>query len=427
MKKLVIIAALAAFKPLAAQFNIAIQVPEDYKGKELYVYTLNGSKDILSSKEHRKNNSFNFRFGKPYMGMLKVYFPETNDSFNLISENRDIKVNAEAPKGKISDIQYLDAANRQMNERQDLDRRKELILPALQQIQTFYKPGSEFANALQKEISVLSDNHLPNSNFTFSNFYNSNYAKYISNQGAKQNPTPEQITEFLTNSGELLETSGLMRPLLLAYLNSGSNANAGDSVDKLLKAVNIETPRGQTILSELIDIFDVYEMNELKTKYLAQAQNLKCTINDRLASTIAVNKNVEIGARFPNYTFKSAKNTAAKTVYDVKAAKKIMLFWASTCSHCEKEIPVILAKYPALKAANVEVIGLSLDTEAASYESKVKALPWINDAELKGWKSSYADTYNIHATPTYFILDKDNKIVDRPEHAGDVLEYFKMK
>jgi hypothetical protein len=73
--------------------------------------------------------------------------------------------------------------------------------------------------------------------------------------------------------------------------------------------LKVETPRGQTVLSELIDIFDVYDMDEFKNKYLNLAKNLKCTINDRLASTLNLNANVEMGAVFPNYKFQSPVNT----------------------------------------------------------------------------------------------------------------------
>ena len=54
-------------------------------------------------------------------------------------------------------------------------------------------------------------------------------------------------------------------------------------------------------------------------------------------------------------------------------------------------------------------------------------MPWINDSELRGWNSSYPETYNVHATPSYFILDANNKIISKPDHANDVLEYFKLK
>ena len=69
---------------------------------------------------------------------------------------------------------------------------------------------------------------------------------------------------------------------------------------------------------------------------------------------------------------------------------------------------------------------MSLDSDKTSYLQKVNALPWINDSELKGWYSSYVETYNIHATPTYFIVDAENKIIAKPNHAKDVIDYFKL-
>ena len=40
----------------------------------------------------------------------------------------------------------------------------------------------------------------------------------------------------------------------MVFLSNTSRSSLGDEVDKLLTAVNVETPRGQTILSELIEI-----------------------------------------------------------------------------------------------------------------------------------------------------------------------------
>jgi hypothetical protein len=51
-------------------------------------------------------------------------------------------------------------------------------------------------------------------------------------------------------------------------------------------------------------------------------------------------------------------------------------------------------------------------------------LPWINDTELKGWYSSYVDTYNIHATPTFYIVDASNKILATPDNFVEVLVFL---
>ena len=426
MKKITFMLSVLVVNTYMAQFKIAVDAPQTFTPKEVYVYTLSGSKDVLNTKEIKKGNSWQVKIDKPYTGMMKLYFPETNTSINFISENKDVKMKFETEKDKVVNIDYLDEANYAMNQIQDIQQKKEYILPALYQIKEYYKTKSEFSTALNNEVQRLS-NATPNmSNFPFVSFYNANYSRFLEKSANKKPITHEEIIEFLNKSNEMLEGSSLMRPVLVAYLNAGSSANVSAEVDKLLKVVNVETPRGQTILSELIEIFDTYGMQDLKDKYLTEAKNLKCTINERLTNTIATNMNTEIGATFPNYVFTRATNTKAKSIYDVKADKKVIIFWASTCSHCETDLPKIIEKYKAIKGVNAEVIAFSLDSDATAYESKVKMLPWINDSELKGWNSSFSETYNVRATPSYFVLDSNNKIIAKPDHAADVISYLKL-
>ncbi|UZT96923.1 TlpA disulfide reductase family protein [Chryseobacterium fluminis] len=427
MKKIYILStALTAFS-LQAQFTVTVQTPADFKDQDAILYSLNGSKDIIASKEKLKNNTLTFKYPGHYMGMMKIYFPDTNNTFSFISENKNVSIKLLTENNKIKDITYLDEANDLMSKTQEGSQKKELILPALSQIKEYYKDNTDFGKALKTEINRLSGNteELNQAGHPFIYYYTTNYNKYLSNDTSKK-VSQDEIINFIDKSNDMLETSSLLRPLLVNYLNSGGNTNVAGSVDKLLDRLKVETPRGQTVLSELIDIFDVYEMKDLKDKYLTQAKNLKCTITDRLASTINSNKNVEIGAVFPNYKFHSAVGTTAKSIHEVKADKKVVVFWSSTCSHCETELPQLLAKYNSLKAKNIQVIGLSMDIDKDSYTKKISAFPWINDSELRGWNSTYSETYNVHATPTYFILDANNKIISRPDHVGDVLEYFKL-
>lgn len=426
MKKILGIMSLLALNSLSAQFKIDIEAPATFTPKEVYLYTLNGSKDVLNTKEIRKGNTWQFKVEKPYTGMLKLYFPEGNISLNFISENKDVKLKFDSDKGKITNVQYLDESNFVMNNLQDVQQKKEYILPALVQIKDYYDSSTSFRKALNDEIARLSGSVSDLSKYPFVQYYNTNYSKFLDKTTVKKEITHDEIIHYLSNSNDMLETSSLLRPILIAYLNIGPSTNVANDVDKLLKAVNLETPRGQTILSEFIEIFDTYTMADLKEKYLTEAKNLKCTINDRLTNTIATNKNTELGATFPNYVFQNPTNTTAKSIADVKASKKIIVFWASTCSHCEAELPKLIEKYDAIKAQNAEVIAFSLDSEKANYDAKVKSLPWINDTELKGWYSSFAETYNVRATPTYFVLDSNNKIIAKPDHAADVISYLKL-
>ena len=92
MKKIFAILSLVMMNSLSAQFKIEIEAPATYTPKEVYLYTLSGSKDLLETKEVRKGNTWQINVTKPYSGMMKLYFPEENVSINFISENKDIKL-----------------------------------------------------------------------------------------------------------------------------------------------------------------------------------------------------------------------------------------------------------------------------------------------------------------------------------------------
>ena len=412
----------------SAQFTVKVESPKDFSFNEAYHYTVNGSKDILIDKAEKKNNTWQFQVKNSYLGFLKVYFPQANTSLNLVSENKNVDLKFSVKNNKVQQIDYYDEVNNIFYSFQDQQKKREQILPALYQIQNFYKENSEFGVALKNEVSNLnSDIVFDSEKHPFISYYFKTYQNFLQESAGKKNPTNDEIITFLNNTQNYLETSSLLKPILLVFLSNTSRSSLGDEVDKLLNAVNVETPRGQTILSELIEIFNVYSIKDLKEKYLTEAKNLKCTINDRLANTIKSNANTEIGKIIPNNTFLNPVNTKVKSLHDVKADKKIIILWSSTCSHCEKEIGEMVLQYNKLKEKNIEVVGLSLDSDAKSYSDKVKMLPWINDTELKGWYSSYVDTYNVHATPTFYIVDAKNKIIANPDNFSEILELLQLK
>ena len=426
MKKILIICSVITSASIFSQFTVAVDLPAYYSDSDIYLYGFNGSKEILYSKAKTSNNKAIFRVDKKYIGMMRAFFQKNNSSVNMVSENKNIEFTLKLDdKNKITDVVFNDQTNQIFSKEVDLEKKKDLILPALIQIKDYYNPSDGFYKSLEGEIALLSQkgNTLDNANHPFLSYYQQN--QRFSNQENASQLKQEDYLNFFSKSSEYLETSLLLKPALINYLNA-SKSNVEGAVDKLLETVNIETPRGQTILSELIDIFNTYNMDKLKDKYLTEANNLKCTINDRLASTLKSNNSTSIGQKMPNAIFVNPIHTKAKSLYDIKSNKKIVVFWSSTCSHCEAELPKILEKYEKLKTQNIAVVGFSLDSNLDEFRSKANNYPWISDSEGKGWYSSYGETYNINATPTYFILDADNKIISKPNHVADVLEYLKV-
>lgn len=419
---------MLAFSVVKAQFLVNITESKGFQAKEAYLYFINGSKDVLYAKALKEDSHWQFKVKNSYTGMLKVYFPETNTSINFITENSNVNFSFTTKNNKIYDVDYLDELNQTFSSYQERQKKIEQILPVLYQIQPFYKDSSDFGTSIRKEINVLAAKEDLNINkFPFVKYYTETYQKFLLESVGKVPIKNDDIIQFLNSSNQFLETSSLLKPVLMVFLSNTSKANLGDEIDKMLNKIDVETPRGQTILSELIEIFNTYGIKDLKIKYLALAKGLKCTINERLKNTINANQNTSIGSILPNVKFINPEHTNAKSLYDVKYDKKIIIIWASTCPHCEREISEIFNFYKTLKENKIEVIGFSLDTDAKTYKEKVSLLPWINDTELKGWHSSYVDLYNVQATPTFYIVDEKNKIIANPDNFAEIKEFLGLK
>ncbi len=61
-------------------------------------------------------------------------------------------------------------------------------------------------------------------------------------------------------------------------------------------------------------------------------------------------------------------------------------------------------------------MSVSLDTSRNEWTTflREQKLNWLNVSELKGFNSASADAYNIFATPTMFLLDREKKIIAKP-------------
>ena len=413
MKKLSILSVFLGISFLSAQFKINIEATDSFSQKTATVSTLEGAKYIPLKEVNKKNGKWIIDVPKNYMGMMRIYFPENGKTVNLISENKDVVIKLTTNGNVISKIDFLDESNQKMAHMMQIQRKKSQVLPVLLEMKKLYNDNSTFDKALESEIHLLENSNIATNNHPFIKYYLDN-SRFTAGQ-EDSNISTEEYIQFFANSGSMLETSSLLRPALVGFLRKTSPETIDSEVDKLLEKVNLKTSRGQIILAELLSIFEIYELEKQKEKYFNLASNLNYEVNGQLKTIVKAIKNTSIGAVLPDYSFTSnVSNTKAKKLSGVNADKKVVLFWSSTCSHCLKELPIISENYQKLKQKNIEVIAFALDTDSKSYKETIASLPWINDTELKGWQSSYTETYNVRATPTYFVLDKNDKIIEKP-------------
>lgn len=111
----------------------------------------------------------------------------------------------------------------------------------------------------------------------------------------------------------------------------------------------------------------------------------------------------------------------------VNAKYIILAFWEADCGHCKTEIPKLHAEFQKIKSKGVQVIAIST---LGGEEGKVKWTNFINDNKFYDWINAwnpydfaYKKAYDIVATPTIYILDKDKKIIAK-RIAADQIEGF---
>ena len=100
----------------------------------------------------------------------------------------------------------------------------------------------------------------------------------------------------------------------------------------------------------------------------------------------------------------------------------IIDFWASWCGPCRGENPNVVALYNEFHAQGLNIIGVSLDKDAAKWKEAIAkdGLTWPQISNLKYWDEPIAKMYNVESIPATFILDAKGNIVAK-DLRGDAL------
>lgn len=125
---------------------------------------------------------------------------------------------------------------------------------------------------------------------------------------------------------------------------------------------------------------------------------------------------LSVGSRAPDFQLSGFDGKTIR-LYDYTDKPTVLVFWASWCPHCVRELPVLDRLYKDLHPKGVNIVGVSLDANSAGKDfvrSHHISFPMATGS------GGVAGSYHIVGIPSIFVIGKDGVV--NAKYAGEVDE-----
>ena len=158
--------------------------------------------------------------------------------------------------------------------------------------------------------------------------------------------------------------------------------------------------------------------------------SLATSLNDTdLVAAMQLHKNTSINSIAPDFYFEVLEDEKPKSKSLLKldnAQRYVIFFWSSVCSHCLDEIPQLRDYVKTFNDGAIQVIAIGLEDEPYRWKDMTYDYPNFFHVYGEGkWENTIGNNYNVTGTPTYYVLDADKKIIEKPEDISALKSFFK--
>ena len=424
---------------ILAQNGIRIKMDTKPVGSTIRISKYLGDMEIpLDSLRYRGESEIFFAYDSRYTDGVYVIDIHTLESFQFVLINRE-NITAsiyesgsgmafrpkESTENDVFNIMLnlsdkysasMDSLNRATSYLSDFSHRHTAISDSLTNV--YYRIANAYNNSLDLVINLFPESYTTNVlipldriplrsqkedwSIAFDNdpaFNHVHYFNYIDFSDARIITNP-----FLANK-------------VLDYLynyTERSEEGVRESVDKLLGMPNINPKVQGFIIDLLVDFFVEKEaadfVDYINRTYLG---NCELPIPEKTMEKIRSMVKFQPGDQVPELKIKdeSGKNVALP---ELNGDLNVVIFWASWCPHCIREIPKLKELYDEMEG-KLGVYAISVDTSKTDWTNAISEnkLEWLNVNDLQGWDSKSLETFGVSSTPALILLDKNLRWVGR--------------
>jgi len=166
------------------------------------------------------------------------------------------------------------------------------------------------------------------------------------------------------------------------------------------------------LIHTLLNEVSVEELQEIVDGFGPDIQESPHTIN--VTEQLELKKRTMIGVAFTDFAMADTLGVAVSLSDYVGKGKYVLMdVWAAWCAPCRMANPSLVALYNKYKSKNFEIVGVSLDREAAEWRKGIRddELPWPQMSDVMFWQSEVVKLYNIESIPYAVLFDPEGNIL----------------
>ena len=401
--------------------------------------------EVLDSvmMSHDKRVDFNTQLTK---GMYQIE-TEYGFSFDFLYENDDVKFVLK-DINKLEEIEFIGSQintdwYRYLSFKEQTMNSQDLLKPILRS----YDKKSEFYLNAKNEYQNLQNSFL---SFTDTLLKNNNYASTLIRVDRFaplnleldfQKQRNELIANFFNdvdfNDLSLIPTN-ILTTKIIDFLSiqqtSGQNHDQQImsiimGIDNVLYRSSVNFEMYKFVFQYLIGGFNELGYEDV-VDYLTRipySEELNCNENqyNELQNIVEFNSRVKIGSH--------AKNISGKTIFDddfdlysIDNEYIVVYFWSYSCEHCRENIrqfKSFLEENPDVSLVAVSVKGDLKKIKNIVKKNKLDGYFYYDGLE---WNSPHVNNYAVTATPSFYLLDKDKKIIFKPFDFEELVKFINI-